>query len=256
VLLGPPGSGKGTLASQLEEMLGIAHLSTGDIFRQEVKRKTALGRQVEGFVSQGRLVPDELVVKVMTSRLNASLMRRGFVLDGFPRTVGQARGLDEFLRKQHKPLSGALSLACPATLLIVRLSGRQVCPQCGAIYHVRRMSPKRKGLCDRCDSRLVTREDDRVATIKKRLVIDRAEARPLLGYYRQEQLLHLINGNGSGTQTFDRTMRLFRQQGWIKARGAMINRVSAKPTRPRKTVREVPNVSSNGAARRAASPDR
>jgi adenylate kinase len=215
VLLGPPGSGKGTLAAQLKDALGLAHLSTGEIFRQEVKRKTPLGRKVEQFVSNGQLVPDDVVVAVMTKRLTPTRRRQGFMLDGFPRTVGQAQGLEAFLRAHRAPLTGVIALACPASRLIVRLSGRQVCPQCGAIYHVDRMPPKRKGVCDQCGNKLTVRKDDHVETIKKRLRIDALEAKPLLSHYRRAKLLHRVDGSGSSQRAFASAMTLFRRQGWI-----------------------------------------
>lgn len=217
MVLGPPGSGKGTLASQLHGRFGITHLSTGELFRHEMKGKTPLGRSVEGYVANGQLVPDDLVVRVMTRRMTPAFLRRGFVLDGFPRTVAQAVGLDQFLKRRRLPLNGAVALTCPESLLVRRLTGRQVCPKCGAIYHVVRMPPKRKSICDGCGARLMTRQDDRVATIRKRLVIDREQSRPLLHYYRQERLLHTLNGNGSNERVLERAMGLFQRVGWRDA---------------------------------------
>ncbi|MBI3320475.1 MAG: nucleoside monophosphate kinase [Candidatus Omnitrophica bacterium] len=217
VLLGPPGSGKGTLAHELERRVKVAHLSTGDIFRREIKQRTALGRQVERYVKQGLLVPDEVVVGVMTHQLTRERLRQGFVLDGFPRTVGQAQGLDEFLRRRQ-PLDGALSLTCSLPVLVERLGGRRVCSGCGANYHLRSKPPIRPGVCDQCGNRLVIREDDHVETIKKRLVVDRAQAKPLLAYYTRQALLHRLNGNGSSDAVFARTLRLCVQQGWLKSR--------------------------------------
>ncbi len=199
--------------------MGIAHLSTGELFRQEMKRRSALGRSVERYVTHGRLVPDALVVKVMTHRLTPGLLARGIVLDGFPRTVGQAKGLDAFLKKAKRPLDGAVYLDCSASVLVARLSGRQVCGRCGAIYHVRRMPPKRSGVCDHCGGTLVVRPDDQVATIKKRLAIDHAESKQLLAYYRGQRVLFPINGNGTGAQAFARAMKLFRREDWLAATG-------------------------------------
>ena len=214
VLLGPPGAGKGSLASLYHARLGVPHLSTGGIFRQEIARRTALGRRVQRYVTSGRLVPDALVVQVMAARI--ARLRRGFVLDGFPRTAGQAAGLDRVLQRQRKPLDAAVYLTSPAVLLITRLSGRRVCGRCGENYHVRRMPPKRPGRCDRCGGRLVARKDDQPATIRTRLAIDRATARPLVAYYRRRGILYPVDGTGRVERVYERTLRLIRRHGWVR----------------------------------------
>ena len=216
VLLGPPGVGKGSLATLCEERLGLAQLSPGVIFRQEMERASPLGRRVQQYVSRGLLVPDALVVQVMSGRLTPKRVRRGFVLDGFPRTVGQAQGLDRVLAHQQAPLQAAIGLMASEALLVRRLSGRRVCRRCGANYHVRTMRPKRLGRCDRCGGALIIRKDDASQTIRKRLAVDRAAAAPLLRYYRKQRLLHLVNGAGSVATVFRRTMKLIRQQGWLR----------------------------------------
>lgn len=203
------------MAQMLAQRLGIAHLSTGELFRQEIRRGTALGRAVTRYVNQGRLVPDRVVVRIMTSRLSRRRLDRGLVLDGFPRTVGQARGLDRFLTSVKRPLSGAVYLACSQPTLIRRLGGRRVCSRCGAIYHMRNMPPKRPNRCDRCNGPLTIRKDDQAKTIRKRLAIDRVEAKPLLAYYRRAGLLYRLDGGGHSEQTFPRLVRLLRQQAWI-----------------------------------------
>ena len=214
VLLGPPGAGKGSLASLYHQRLGVPHLSTGEIFRHEIARKTPLGQRVQRYVTNGRLVPDALVVEVMASRL-AHASRRGFVLDGFPRTRGQAARLDRVLDRRRQPLDGAVYLTSPESLLVNRLSGRRVCERCGENYHVRRMPPKRQGQCDRCHGRLTTRKDDEPATIKKRLAIDHRAARPLLAYYQRRGILYRVNGAGQVNTVFLRTVKLFRRNGWL-----------------------------------------
>jgi len=203
------------MAHLLAERLGVAHVSTGELFRQEIRRITALGKAVMHYVNQGRLVPDALVVDIMTHRLSRRALDRGIVLDGFPRTVGQAKGLDRFLKATRRPLSGAVYLACPQAVLVQRLGGRRVCSRCGAIYHVRTMRPKRPNVCDRCQGPLVIRKDDQAATIRKRLAIDRVEAKPLLAYYRDANMLHRLDGGGSSTQTFPRLMELLIRHGWV-----------------------------------------
>lgn len=214
MLLGAPGSGKGTLAVQLSHRRRIAHLSPGELFRQEIRRHSALGRRVSRFVTSGRLVPDATVVRVMTNRLTKRLLRQGFVLDGFPRTVGQARGLETFLARARHPLHGAIVLTCPERILVARLGGRRVCGVCGAIYHVKNMPPARAGRCDACGSPLIIRKDDQVATIRKRLAIDRAQAKPLLAYYRKQDVLCALPSGASSEATYTAAMELFKRQGW------------------------------------------
>ena len=214
-LLGPPGAGKGSLAALCTQRLGVEHVSTGEIFRLEMARHSALGRRVQRFVTGGKLVPDTLVVQVMAKRLSRSLASRGFVLDGFPRTVGQARGLDAVMRRMRRPLDGAVYLTAPEAVLVRRLSGRRVCSRCGANFHVRTMRPKRSGHCDRCQGGLAIRQDDRPATIKRRLRIDRATASPLLRYYQQRTTLHRVNGTGPLERVFQRIRALCQRQGWL-----------------------------------------
>ena len=216
VLLGPPGTGKGSLASLCEARLGVAHLSPGQIFREEMARDSSLGRRVKAYVTSGRLVPDALVVQVMSAHLGQTARAiRGFVLDGFPRTKGQAVGLGRVLTQREQPLDGAVYLTSPPAVLVRRLSGRRVCAHCGANYHVRTMKPKRPGRCDRCQGPLVIRKDDQPETIKKRLAIDRKAAAPLLTYYRRQGLLCRLNGAGHIETVFGRAITLFRRQGWL-----------------------------------------
>ncbi|MBI2104594.1 MAG: nucleoside monophosphate kinase [Candidatus Omnitrophica bacterium] len=214
VLLGPPGAGKGSLASLYDIRLGIAHLSTGEIFRQEIARRSALGRRVRRYVLSGRLVPDALVVEVMAARLRRA-RAAGFVLDGFPRTAGQAQGLDRVLARQWRRLDAAVYLISPQPLLVKRLSGRRVCSRCGANYHLRTMRPKRAGRCDRCGGRLTVRKDDQPRMIRKRLAVDRKAAAPLVAYYRRRGLLHRVNGVGNVETVYRRTLALFRRHRWL-----------------------------------------
>ena len=215
VLLGPPGAGKGSLASLCAKRLKIPHLSTGEIFRQEIARRSRLGRLVKRYVMRGHLVPDTLVVRVMADRLKKSpTLKCGFVLDGFPRTLGQARGLDRVLQHTRQPLDGAVYLTSPQALLVRRLSGRRVCARCGENYHLRTMRPQRPGRCDRCHGALIVRKDDRPETITQRLRIDRNTTMPLRRYYRERGLLHPVNGAGHIETVFARTLRLVQKNGW------------------------------------------
>ena len=216
VLLGPPGAGKGSLASRYEARLGTAHLSTGEIFRQEIARNSALGRRVSRYVMNGRLVPDALVIEVMAARLRRA-RAAGFVLDGFPRTAGQAAGLDRELARRGRPLDAAVYLISPQRLLVTRLSGRRVCSRCGVNYHLRTMRPKRPGRCDRCGGGLVVRKDDQPRMIRKRLAVDRRAATPLLAYYRRRGLLYRVNGIGNVETVYRRTLALFRRHRWLSS---------------------------------------
>ncbi len=215
VLLGPPGAGKGSLASLWHERLGVAHLSTGEMFRHEIARGSAVGRRVQRYVSSGRLVPDALVVQVMVGRLDAATLASGFVLDGFPRTARQAAGFDRELTRRKVTLDGAVYLTSPTPLLIRRLGGRRVCEACGANYHVRTMRPKRAGRCDRCGAKLVTRKDDQPATIRKRLAIDTQAAAPLIAHYQRVRLLCRLDGRGHIETVYRRSLRLLRRKGWV-----------------------------------------
>ncbi len=215
VLLGPPGAGKGSLALLCKSRLGIAHVSTGEIFRQEMARNSPLGRRVRRYVTDGRLVPNALVVQVMASRLSAPEFAKGFVLDGFPRTQGQAAGLDHVLKRRGGPLDGAVYLTSPRALLVRRLSGRRVCSQCGTSYHLRTMRPRRSGRCDRCGGALITRKDDQPQTIRKRLAVDHRAAAPLLRYYERKGVLYRVNGIGHIETVFVRALKLFRRLGWM-----------------------------------------
>lgn len=215
VLLGPPGAGKGSLAWLCKTRVGLAHLSTGEIFRQEMARNSRLGARVRRYVTNGRLVPDELVVQVMAARLGSRRFAKGFILDGFPRTQGQAAGLDRVLKRRHQPLDGAIYLASPIPLLVRRLSGRLVCQACGVNYHIRTMRPKRAGRCDRCQGPLMTRKDDQPATIKKRLAVDQRAATPLVRYYERDGRLCRVDGRGRIEDVFVRTLTLFRRKGWL-----------------------------------------
>lgn len=219
VLLGPPGAGKGSLAQLFDKRLGWRHLSTGEIFRHEIKKGTPLGKRVQRYVAKGRLVPDALVVEVMAHRLTAAAKgrRRGFVLDGFPRTAAQAEGLDAVLSRRGLPLDAAIYVTSPRELLVRRLSGRLVCSRCGMNYHVRTMKPKRLGVCDDCGAALVTRKDDQPRTIRTRLRLDAKQVKPLLAYYQQQRLLIRLNGIGQIDTVYRRSLALFAQRGWLTA---------------------------------------
>jgi adenylate kinase len=203
VLLGPPGAGKGTQAKRLQEHLGIPQISTGDILRQAVKDQTSLGKQAKAFMDRGELVPDAVIIDIVDARLSAADCGKGFLLDGFPRTVAQAEALDRMLARRSLVLDGAVSLRVPREELIARLSGRRTCRQCAAMYHVRFNPPEQTGVCDRCGGVLYQRADDREETIGARMEVYERESAPLHDYYRRMGLLLEVDGAGSTEQVFD-----------------------------------------------------
>lgn len=196
ILLGPPGAGKGTQASVLSGLLGVPHISTGDIFRRAIQEGTPLGKKVEAYLKSGGLVPDELTVEIVKERLSQPDCQRGFLLDGFPRTIPQAQALDAWLEARGEKLDAVINLQVSEEELMARLTGRRICPQCGATYHLKYDPPQRDEICDRCGSPLIQREDDRPETVSKRLATYRQQTQPLINYYKERNLLKGVDGNG------------------------------------------------------------
>ncbi len=194
VLLGPPGSGKGTQASAVQSRWGIPHIASGDLLRARVKEKTELGERAKPYMDRGELVPDEVVIEMMAERLSESDARQGYVLDGFPRTVAQAEALDERLEPMGQRLAAVVYLRVPEPEILRRLSGRQVCPECNAIYQVDTMPSREPGVCDECGAALIQRDDEQPDVVRKRLEVYAVQTRPLLDYYRGRGLLHEIDG--------------------------------------------------------------
>lgn len=195
ILLGPPGAGKGTHARILAEEWKVPHWATGDILRRHIREGTALGKRAKVILAQGELVPDALVNELMIDQMSEPEGKRGFILDGYPRTVGQADALENFLKGQNEKLDIALYFKTSTEVIVDRLSGRRSCPRCGANYHVRNIPPRAEGVCDRCQSKLVERSDDRPETVRRRLEVYEKETSPLLGYYRRRGLLEEIPGD-------------------------------------------------------------
>ena len=195
VLLGPPGAGKGTQAKKIADQYGIVHISTGDLFRDNIKNQTPLGQKAKAYMDAGNLVPDELVIALVEDRISKDDCQKGYLLDGFPRTVAQASALSDFTEQASKPLDFALSIEVPEEKLIDRIVGRRVCPNCGASYHVTFNPPKKDGICDRCGSTLTQRKDDTEATVKNRLDVYNKETAPLIDYYRCKDILVTVNGD-------------------------------------------------------------
>lgn len=194
ILLGPPGAGKGTQAKMLTERFAIPQISTGDILRAAVKEGTPMGVKAKGFMDAGGLVPDEVVVGIVSERLQKDDCAQGFILDGFPRTVAQADALQETLGALDKGLRAVVSLEVDTEALVERLTGRRTCKECGRGYHVKFDPPRQAGLCDACGGELIQRDDDREETIRRRLDVYSEQTSPLVDYYRQLGLLSAIDG--------------------------------------------------------------
>ena len=195
VLMGPPGAGKGTQADVMARNLFVPHISTGDIFRANIKAGTELGQLANQYISKGDLVPDEVTLAMIKDRLAEDDCAKGFILDGLPRTIGQADALEAILAEQGKQLDKVVNIDVPEELLIARLCGRRVCRNCSQTYHLENNPPTEAGRCDECGGELYQRADDSEETLKNRLEVYRAQSEPLIAYYEQKGLLLSINGN-------------------------------------------------------------
>ncbi|MCY0887410.1 MAG: adenylate kinase [Alicyclobacillaceae bacterium] len=193
MLLGLPGAGKGTQAARIQSEYGIAHISTGDMFRRAIASGSSLGNTVQEYLDSGRLVPDELTIEVVRSRLIEEDVQSGFLLDGFPRTLAQADALGELLENLQKRLDAVLYLHVPEDVLMRRLTGRRICSSCGATYHLEYNPPSREGICDVCGATLYQRPDDTVEAVSTRLE-QYAQTAPLVNYYRDRSLLYEVDG--------------------------------------------------------------
>ncbi|MEF9922541.1 MAG: adenylate kinase [Anaerovoracaceae bacterium] len=194
ILLGPPGAGKGTQAVMIAEKYNVPHISTGDIFRENIKKGTELGKRAQEYMNKGELVPDDLVIEIATTRLLADDCKNGFLLDGFPRTVHQAEKLDEFLSAHGQKLDKVLDIDVEKEELMTRLTGRRVCKVCGASYHVTNIPPKKDGICDACGGQLFQRADDTVETVKNRIEVYNQQTMPLVDYYEKAGNIAHIDG--------------------------------------------------------------
>ena len=197
VLLGPPGAGKGTQAKLLQEKFEACQISTGDILRKAVAEKTPLGQEAASYINSGALVPDDVILTLVAERIKAEDCAKGFLLDGFPRTIAQADGLRQILKPLGRELDRVLSVRVPPQVIVERLSGRRTCKKCGAMYHTAFGPSKQPGVCDKCGGDLVQRDDDREETIAARLKVYENQTAPLIDYYRETGLLREIDGVGS-----------------------------------------------------------
>jgi adenylate kinase len=206
VLLGLPGAGKGTQAALLEEETGLPHITTGELFRENIRLGTELGKKAQPFVESGRLVPDEITIGMLLDRIAQPDCDDGCMLDGFPRNTEQARALDEALAATGKKIDRAVYIRVPTDELVRRLAGRWSCPQCGAVYHENNQPPQTAGVCDNCGSRLYQREDDKPEVVRTRLEVNEKNLEPLLDYYRQQGKLCEANGE-AGVEEVTRAVR-------------------------------------------------
>jgi adenylate kinase len=197
ILVGPPGAGKGTQAERLVEDFDLPYYATGDILRAAVKDESELGREAKGYMDEGKLVPDELIIRVIMDRLDSGEADDGFLLDGFPRTIGQAEALEQALDERGRSLTAALLIDAPDEEVVRRLSGRRVCSKNGHVYHVDFDPPKNDDVCDQDGSRLIQRDDDKPETIKKRLEVYHDQTEPLIEWYDDRGLLRRFEGSRS-----------------------------------------------------------
>ena len=202
IMLGAPGAGKGTQAKQIADKYGIPHISTGDIFRANIKDGTELGKKAKTYMDQGLLVPDELVCELVVDRIQQEDCKNGFVLDGFPRTIPQAEALTDALQKIGSSMDFALNIDVPDENIIDRMSGRRACLNCGATYHIVNIPTKVVGVCDRCGSSVVLRDDDKPETVKKRLEVYHTQTQPLIDYYEKQGILKTVDGTQSMDTVF------------------------------------------------------
>ncbi len=196
VLLGPPGAGKGSLAGLIKDKFHVVHISTGDILRAEIKKESPLGLEIKGLIEKGALVSDEIVTRLVQSQVTGNPdLNRGFMLDGFPRTVQQAQDLDTMLAKAGKPLDFALNMEADLNIILKRLTGRRVCRKCGALFHMTNKPSKKAGVCDSCGGELYQRSDDNEETIRKRMDVYFASTQPIIDYYAKQGKIKKLDGN-------------------------------------------------------------
>ncbi|MGN0306485.1 MAG: adenylate kinase [Lachnospiraceae bacterium] len=203
IMLGAPGAGKGTQAKMIADKYHVPHISTGDIFRANIKEGTALGMEAKKYMDQGQLVPDELTVKILLDRVAKEDCKNGYVLDGFPRTIPQAEVLDKALADLGDSVDFAIDVEVPDENIIKRMGGRRACLSCGATYHLEHIPPKAEGICDRCGKELILRDDDKPETVEKRLHVYHEQTRPLIDFYRAKGILKEVDGTRKMEEVFN-----------------------------------------------------
>ena len=202
IMLGAPGAGKGTQAERISKKYGIPHISTGDIFRANIKAGTELGIKAKAYIDKGLLVPDDVTVDLVMDRISPEDCKNGYILDGFPRTIPQAESLTEALKARGTSIDHAVDVDVPDESIIARMSGRRACLTCGATYHTVYAKPVKEGICDKCGASLVLREDDKPETVKQRLLVYHEQTKPLIDYYRRENVLCTVDGTQDMEKVF------------------------------------------------------
>lgn len=202
IMLGAPGAGKGTQAKMIADKYSIPHISTGDIFRANIKNGTELGMEAKKYMDQGQLVPDELTVRILLDRVAQDDCKNGYVLDGFPRTIPQAEVLDAELTKLGDQIDFAIDVDVPDENIVKRMSGRRACVACGATYHIVHIPPKQEGICDKCGSELILRDDDAPETVLKRLGVYHDQTQPLIDFYTKKNILKTVDGTVDSADVF------------------------------------------------------
>ncbi|MBR1628860.1 MAG: adenylate kinase [Lachnospiraceae bacterium] len=202
IMLGAPGAGKGTQAKMIAEHYSIPHISTGDIFRANIKEGTELGKKAKEYMDQGALVPDELTCDLVMDRIAKDDCKNGFVLDGFPRTIPQAEALEKALDAAGQSMDYAVDVDVPDENIIGRMSGRRACLNCGATYHIVAIPPKQEGICDKCGEKLVQRDDDKEETVKNRLKVYHDQTQPLIQFYQDKDILRTVDGTRPMEEVF------------------------------------------------------
>lgn len=202
ILLGPPGAGKGTQAKSISNRYSIPHISTGDIFRKNISENTPLGIEAKKYIDNGQLVPDEVTINMVKDRLQQEDCKNGYLLDGFPRTVSQAESLQKFLEDRKESLDTALLIEVPRDFILERMTGRRVCPSCGASYHIR-FNPAVDDKCELCGSEVIQRKDDTEETVQERLDVYERQTQPLIDFYKNENLLSVVEGTKAINEVFE-----------------------------------------------------
>ncbi|MGQ4832900.1 MAG: adenylate kinase [Candidatus Asgardarchaeia archaeon] len=212
IMLGPPGAGKGTQARNLAKKLGVPHIASGDILREIVRdEKNELGKKIKEYMARGELVPDDIVIKIIHERLSKSDCEKGAILDGYPRTIKQAKALEDFLGKRKKKIDLVINLDVPDDVVIKRLTYRRICPKCNRVYHLLFKPPKNDEVCDICGVKLIQRDDDKEDIVRRRLEEYRLRTYPLIDYYSEKNILYIVNGIDDIDRIFRNILQLISE---------------------------------------------